>query len=255
VTFNDYTVALSKKYPEWAPLPSYEKKWLELEKGLFENARFIFTVSLNTRNSLIIDYGIEPQKIVQVPYGPTIEDKLDDVIMRDRNSILFVGKDFKRKGGVILLKAFEKVKKEIKDARLIIVGPRKDDLKINQPGVKVIGYLHDKKEVNDLFKRASVFVLPSFCEPFGLVFLEAMAYQLPCIGTTVDAIPEIIEDEKTGFLVSPGDIDTLAEKIIILLRDSELSQKMGKAGNQRLHQKFQWNYLGEKIDNVLKQCL
>ena len=255
VTFNDYTVALSKKYPNWAPPPSQIQKWLDLEKKLYKNTRFIFTTSDNTRNSIIKDYGIEPQKVIHVNYGATLTDIPNFSKTYDKKIILFVGKDFKRKGGFILLKAFEKVKKEIKEARLIIVGPQKDDLKINQPGVQVLGYLPDKKEVNDLFKHASVFVMPSFCEPFGLVFLEAMVYQLPCIGTTVDAIPEIIENEKTGFLVSPGDSDALAEKIIILLRDSELSQKMGHAGYQRLKQKFQWNYLGEKIDNVLKQCL
>lgn len=255
VTFNDYTVALSKKYPPWAPLPSHVQRWLELEKGLYENASFIFTTSNNTRNSFINDYGIKPEKVILVNYGTTLANIPDFSKTNDKKNILFVGKDFKRKGGHVLLEAFKKVRNEIKDAKLTIVGPSNESLKILQPGVYLIGYANDKEVVNQLYKDASVFVMPSYCEPFGLVFLEAMAYKLPCIGTSVDAIPEIIENEKTGFLVPPGDIDSLAEKIIKLLKDSDLSRKMGDAGYKRLNQKFQWDEFGAKIDFYLKKCL
>jgi glycosyltransferase involved in cell wall biosynthesis len=237
------------------PPPSQTQRWLELEKGLYEHAHFIFTTSNNTWNSLINDYGIEPQKVIRVNYGAPLAYDPNFSKTSSNKIILFVGKDFKRKGGYVLLDAFKKVRNIIKEAQLIIVGPSNESLKILQPGVSFIGHVNDKEMVNQLYKDASVFVMPSYCEPFGLVFLEAMAYKLPCIGTAIDAIPEIIEDRKTGFLVPPGDADSLADKLIILLTRNDLLEKMGTEGRKRLDRAFQWDELGEKINYYLRQCL
>lgn len=255
VTFNDYTMALCKKYPDWASPPSQMQDWLTLEKGLYENANFIFASSENTRKSFINDYGIEAEKVVSLRYGVTLDDVLDFPKTYDGKTILFVGKDFKRKGGYVLLEAFKKVREVIDDAKLVIVGADKNASMIKQPGVEMLGYLRDLNVFQDLYKQASVFVMPSLCEPFGLVFLEAMGNKLPCVGTTVDAMSEIIEDSKTGFLVPPGDVNFLADRIITLLNNPELSAEMGMIGFNRLNQKFRWDDLGEQINYYLNKCI
>lgn len=255
VTINDYTMALCKKYPEWASSPSELETWIELEKELYENARFIFAASENTRNSFINDYGIDARKVIKVSYGNTLEATTKFSRDLDNKILLFVGKDFERKGGYTLLESFQKVKQVIKDARLIVLGADKDFLNTRQPGVEILGYIKNINDVKSLYEQASVFVMPSLCEPFGLVFLEAMEYKLPCIGSTVDAIPEIIEEGKTGFLVPPGEATFLAEKIIKLLTDKNLSMQMGMAGYNLLKQKFNWDILGEKMDKCLKECV
>ena len=255
VTFNSYTMALSKKYPKWIP-PSFQiQRWMQLEKELYDNAKFIFATNENVRKSFIDDYNINPEKVIPVRYGVLLDDIPKFSRTYNNKIILFIGKEFERKGGFILLKAFEKVKRVIKDARLIIIGPSRDSLKIEQPGVQVLGLIQDKNKIKEFYKCASIFVMPSFCEPFGLVFLEAMAYKLPCIGTTVDAMPEIIEDGKTGFLITSEDVNALAEKIIVLLEDDDLLQRMGEAGYKRLNHLFQWDELGGKIDFFIKQCI
>jgi glycosyltransferase involved in cell wall biosynthesis len=255
VTVNDYTMALCKKYPEWASPPSELETWLGLEKELYENARFIFAASENTRNSFINDYGIDGRKVIKVSYGNTLEATAEFSRNFDNKIVLFVGKDFERKGGYILLESFQKVKQVIEDARLIILGADKNFLKIRQSGVEVLGYIKNINDVKSLYERASVFVMPSLCEPFGLVFLEAMEYKLPCIGSTVDAIPEIIDDGKTGYLVPIGDATVLADKIITLLTNKNLSMQMGTAGHNLLKQKFSWDVFGEKMDKCLKECV
>lgn len=255
VTFNDYTMALCKKYPDWASHQSQLQDWLAIERKLYENAKFIFTCSENTRNSFINDYGIKAKKIISVRYGVALEDIIDMPKTYDGKTILFVGKDFKRKGGYVLLEAFKKVREEIDDAKLIIVGTDRNASVVKQPGVDMLGYLHDINDLHDLYKQASLFVMPSFCEPFGLVFLEAMKYKLPCIGSTVDAMSEIIEDGGTGFLVPPGDVNLLADRIIKLLNDANLSAEMGNRGFNILKQKFRWDNLGDNIDFYLRKCI
>jgi glycosyltransferase involved in cell wall biosynthesis len=75
-------------------------------------------------------------------------------------------------------------------------------------------------------------------EAFGWVIAEAMAYEKPIIGTIVGGIPEIIENEKSGFLVEPGNPSQIAEKLLRLLRDELLRKQMGEAGCERVKAKF-----------------
>lgn len=255
VTFNDYTMKLCEKYSDWASTPSELQKWIRLEKELYENARFIFTTSENTSNSFINDYGIDRRKIIKVNYGNTLEAPSNHTRNPDSKIILFIGKDFERKGGFVLLKSFQKVKQVTRDATLKIIGADKDTLKIRQSGVEILGYIKNINYLINNYEQASIFVMPSLCEPFGLVFLEAMEFKLPCIGTTIDAMPEIIEDGKTGFLIPPGDVDVLADRIITLLDNKDLSSKMGIEGYYKLKQKFNWDNLGEKIDICLQKCI
>jgi len=80
----------------------------------------------------------------------------------------------------------------------------------------------DLKERNELYGKADIFVMPSIEEALGIVFLEAMANEIPVIGSNVGGIPEIINDQENGFLINPFDIDELSIKTIDLLIDKDL---------------------------------
>jgi len=256
VLFLDYTMKLAGKYPLHLPFNSQKEKWHELEHLLYRNASLIFTSSENTRRSILYDYGIEGGKVIKSGVGLTLDTLPNTKIKNDDGkTLLFVGKDFKRKGGFYLVEAFKKVKTVIPDARLLIVGPRKQQLKIDDSGITVLGKISDRSYIESLFQKASIFVMPSLCEPFGLVFLEAMAHRLPCIGTNLDAMPEIIEDEKTGFLVPPGESEVLVEKIIFLLENSTLIKEMGERGYLRLKEKFSWDNVVQTVDFHLKKLI
>lgn len=258
VLFLDWTRKLSEReWPDWAPVEDNEKReeWFKLEQNTCRNAALIFTVSEYTKRSVINDYGITADKVVVTGYGPTLDSLPNPNFKKeyDGKTILFVGFDFKRKGGYVLLDAFKKVIKIIPDAKLIIVGPI--NLDINLPGVELKGSELNKAKIEDLYQQASVFAMPSLCEPFGLVFLEAMTHKLPCIGTNVDAMPEIIKNDKTGFLVNPHDSVDLAEKIVLLLKNHFLLKKMGEAGYSNLKENFTWDKTTEKIDLNLEKII
>jgi len=209
--------------------------------------------SENTRISLINDYEVPKNKIFILRYGAPFDQVENYEKTFDKKMVLFVGVDFQRKGGDVLLKAFEKVHIEIPDANLLIIGPSKKLYKIEQDGVTFLGPVYDRMVLKEYFKQAHVFTIPSVCEPFGWVFLEAMSYKLPCIGTNVDAMPEIIKDGETGFLVEKNNVGMLTDRLIQILTDKNKALHMGLAGFEYFKTSFKWEKVGESIDDVLHQ--
>jgi len=245
----DFTMKLAEReYPPWTRFlsKSDKKVWEIMENKTFQNANLIFTFSDNTRNSVINDYNINREKVITVYSGVNLK-KLPDIEKNyDKKIILFVGVEFERKGGLTLLRAFKEVKREIPDSKLVIVGstPHTSD-----KGVVIKGYI-SRSELLQLYTNASIFVMPSICDPFPNVFLEAMAYKNPCIGSTASGIPEIIKEGKTGFLVSPNNYKQLADKLILLLEDENLMKEMGEAGRKRVEKYFTWDLV---VDRMTKQ--
>jgi glycosyltransferase involved in cell wall biosynthesis len=89
--------------------------------------------------------------------------------------------------------------------------------------------------------------MPSRFEPFGIAFVEAMSWGLPCIGTTSCAMPEIITDGRTGYVVPPGDGDRLAERMLDLVERPASAAAMGRAGRERFLADFTWDRVAERM--------
>jgi len=100
-----------------------------------------------------------------------------------------------------------------------------------------------------------IFVLPSLSEGLGIALLEAMALEKPLIGTRVGGIPEIIENEKNGYLVSPGKPEELAEKIFLLATEPERRTQMGKEGGRILHNKFTLEKMIRETESIYLNIL
>jgi glycosyltransferase involved in cell wall biosynthesis len=102
-------------------------------------------------------------------------------------------------------------------------------------------------EISRHFIEADIFLSTTVYEPFGIVFVEAMAAGLPIVATKVGGIPEIVPDGKAGFLIDPNDIDDMAEKLQILIKNPVLRQKFGQFGIKKA-QEFD---LKRNIDNFI----
>ena len=147
--------------------------------------------------------------------------------------ILFAGWVEKEKGIFDLISAFSEVQKTFINCRLIIAGKGRID-----DGKKLAKKLHSTDKIiftgwlqkNDMHKMlysADIFCLPSYCEGVPMSILEAMALGLPVITTPVGGIPDIVENGKTGLFFQPGNIKQLEEKLLMLLKNPSVSQKVG----------------------------
>jgi glycosyltransferase involved in cell wall biosynthesis len=113
--------------------------------------------------------------------------------------------------------------------------------------VQLLGHVPWQK-LADLYRRAGVFVMPSYYETFGISVIEAMAFGLPVVAANVGGLPEVVEDGVTGILVPPKDSDSLAEALVRLLRDPDLCTRMGRAGRERVRSEF-------TVDRIVSQTL
>jgi glycosyltransferase involved in cell wall biosynthesis len=249
----DHTRALAEASPAYpaaglAAPPRYGPSWFARERACYQGAAAIATFSENVARSLVRDYGIAGQRVEIVGAGANAQAERG-VRADDGETILFVGREFARKGGTFLLDAFELVRRRRPSARLLIAGPS-EPLALPAGAEQLGPVLYEGLE--QLFARATVFTLPTLWEPFGIAFLDAMACGVPCVGTAIEAVPEIVEDGKTGLLVPPGDPAALAEALLALLGDPARARAMGAAGRARVQGRFLWSHVGARLDGLLQ---
>jgi phosphatidylinositol alpha-1,6-mannosyltransferase len=182
---------------------------------------------------------------------------------RTRPTVLVVGRvssTERYKGHEELIRAWPTVEAMVPGARLVIAGDG-DDLdrlralaaSVSRAAIEFTGFL-SRSELARHYEEATLFALPSRGEGFGLVYLEAMAAGLPCIGSVHDAASEVIIDGETGVLVDPGNVEGMGQTIASLLSHPRLAQEMGEAGRARLHGTFSYEQFRERMSQLLSRA-
>jgi len=152
------------------------------------------------------------------------------------------------KGHDELIECWPLVAARVPGARLVVAGGGDDldrlktkarDLGLSA-SVQFTGFIA-RDALLSLYRRAAVFAMPSRGEGFGLVYLEAMAHGVPCIGSLSDAATEVISDGETGFLVEQSDRGALADRLVLLLSDSVRRSSMGAAARRAVTNRFNYD--------------
>jgi len=248
----DNTVELSRRYwPEWVPVEGRSLERLyDWERRLYRDALHIFTLGGPAARSAVDFYEV-PQERVTVVGGGASFDNLPDRPNGSREpTVLYVGSDWRRKGGDVLIDAFRRVRSEHPEARLQIVGTEEPSA---EEGVEVLGFVRDRSRLADLYARASVFCLPSRFEPYGLVAVEAMAHELPCV-VTPGALAEVVLDGETGIVVPPEDPVALAGALARLLEDPPYARRLGVNGRARVEGQLTWDAVVERMTPALERA-
>jgi len=251
--YTDHTHLENLNYAAFDPTQLAAPAWNALEKTVYAHATKIFTRSSNISRSLREQYDCPADKIAQVYMGSNVQvvqAPLENDNYGNQN-ILFVGGDWERKGGPDLVAAFEKVLQTFPGAQLTIVGCRPD---VKTPNVKIVGPV-PVDATHPYFLQASVFCLPTKLEPFGAVFVEALAYRLPIVATAIGAIPDFVLPGENGILVQPGEIAELAAALSQLLGNPKQCQDYGEQSYQLAQKKYNWETVGQRIRAELEPIL
>jgi D-inositol-3-phosphate glycosyltransferase len=205
-------------------------------------------------------YGAQRSRLALVPCGVDIRtfrpvdhrEARDELGLPEGQTVAYVGRLVPRKGVDTLVEAFALLSRHL-DARLVIVG--------GEPGAEgsaevarlsaLARKLKVKKRVTftgsrpqqDLYRyygAADAAVTVPHYEPFGMTPLEAMACGVPVVGSRVGGIKTSVVDGETGYLVPPKDPKTLADRLLRLLSDGTLRDRMGHAGRRRVEEHYTW---------------
>lgn len=218
-----------------------------LQQAAWARAAAVTAPSRHYADEIAVDAGWSDDRISVIPnpVSPVMVEEARDSADDDgrAGSVLFVGRLQRVKGILPLLQSVPSVMRHAPDTRYIIAGARHvsvddDALGAAMAGgdasshVRIVGHV-PWRQLPALYREASIYVMPSYYETFGLSVVEAMAFGLPVIASRAGALPELVEDGVTGLLVPPGDAEALADATVKLLADSRLRRRLGRAGRER----------------------
>lgn len=269
--YADTTTALATRPVKGRP-PTFSNElsaWRQRENLAYHHAAHIFTRSGLARRSLTADYGIQPKKITRVGAGvnlpglPELQERAaaekaggeKSAVDSSAVTILFIGRDFYRKGGDLLLEAFARVRERAPQAKLVMMTGGPVPAELPRAGVEMLKPTWDREKIDALYRRADIFVLPSRQEAWGDVLLEAMAYGLPCIGVRGDAMEEIIVDSVTGRVIPANSVISLTESLVDMIRHPEMRQEFGRAGRERVADSFTWESVVAQMVQVMQKAI
>lgn len=229
------------------------KAFAFLLKITFRKAHTILTLSQSIKKELILDYGVDPEKILVYKYkmpemfNPAVPKNLKLVLNSKGPIVLTVCRTGPEKGLEYLVEASRIIAEKVPNVKVIIKGGsgahyngqartcyevrlrkliNEYDLHRN---VEILEY-SPHSEIPKYMSAADVFVLPSLSEGLGMVILEALATGIPVVASRVGGIPDVLIDEYNGLLVEPRDTEGLAEAIVRILSDDKLRKRLIEGG-------------------------
>jgi glycosyltransferase involved in cell wall biosynthesis len=206
----------------------------DFQRQVYTESTGVFTMGKYVRDSLVSDYGVQPERAVAVGAGPNIVLGQRSRVVGSQQ-ILYVGSNWARKGGPTLLEAFRRVRHKHPGATLNLIGPSPV---IKEAGVNAIGRV-PFDQLHRYYTQTRFLALPTTLEAFGNTFVEALHFGVPIVATRIGAIPEMVHDGINGYTVQPGNVEALANALDRLLESDELAARFGEA-SYRLAPNFTW---------------
>jgi glycosyltransferase involved in cell wall biosynthesis len=250
--FSDMTIPQAYRAGHFAVARLSSRQYEEsvgVQRRVLHGCVHVFTLSDWARQSMIADFQLDPSRVTVLYTGTTLSIAMEAHVPKRPNQILFVGIDWKRKGGPLLVEGFRKLRERLPDAELVIVGCSP---KIDCPGVRVEGYLHPgdpdaQRRLGRLYQESACFALLSGFEPLGHVIVEAFTVGLPVIVHDAGPQGEIVLDGQTGVLLHDREPRTIADGLYRLLSNPASSQAMGQRAKELVDAKLNWGYIVSKF--------
>jgi len=232
-----------------------------MQKRVSRTLPRIITVSKSAKKDIGRDFNIPANKFSIVPNGINTDlfYPIDDIERKKNRIIVTNSADTPLKGLFFLFQAVAELN-EFQDVNVTVVGePKKDGDLVKLIRRLGIGHcIHFTGRIGNgefvrQYARATVAVVPSVYEGFGLPVGEAMACGVPVISTTGGALPEVVGD--AGVLVKPADSRALAGAIRDLLNNPMRAKELGLAGYRRVHKHFTWKKAAEKTVSAYREVI
>jgi len=211
--------------PEWR---GTERIKQVIYREVFARAHGFVAWSNWAKQSFVEDYGCREEDVAVIPPGIDVEQFSVSERNHELPRLLFVGGDFVRKGGDLLLKVF---RQRLRGKAELLLVTR--DQTSDEPGVRTYrNVTPNSPTLLGLYRDADIFVLPTRADCHSLVCMEALACGLPCVSTHVGGIPDILDEGKTGHLLRVDDGAGLGDVLEALVADPARRREMGRRGRE-----------------------
>jgi len=246
--------ALGRYYGHATNGPRVERVKWRLNRTCFARADRLVAWSQWAKSGLVDRYEVPPDKVVVIPPGVDCDQWAARERSRDRDDaapvrILFVGGDFARKGGPVLIDALRRLRAGGSDVELDVVT---HDPVPTEPGITVhYGLGPNSPALIDLYWNADIFCLPTLADSLALVLAEAGMAGLPLVSTDVGAIGELVRPDETGLLVPPGDDVALTAALERLVSDPALRRSLGATAQRVVRDEFNAATNASRLVDVL----
>jgi glycosyltransferase involved in cell wall biosynthesis len=241
------------------------RRWhsfLNMQKKVVKQLRNIVTVSDCSRQDIARDFGLQPSGISLVHNGIDTEvfKPMPEVARNPMRLMATCSADAPLKGLRYLLRAYARLLERYPDLELLLVSKPNPGGKTERL-VKKLGIADKVKFVNGIsteqmvryYAQASIAVVPSVYEGFGLPAGEAMACGVPVVSTDGGALPEVVGD--AGVIVPVKNVDAMVDAIDTLLQDPQARAELGARGQQRIDELFCWHVCAQQMTEYYRQVL
>jgi len=229
---------------------------------LYQLADAVITLT-NSEKKILIKLGVKEDKIHTTGVGPILAANADPEDFKQRYQInepmvLFLGQHYPYKGYQQLLQAASQIWQKIPETKFVFVGPsvgNSEQIYAQYQDHRIIrlGSV-DLQTKTDALAACTLLCVPSTQESFGGVYTEAWSFAKPVIGCDIPAVAEVISQGVDGFLV-PQESQSIAETICQVLLDNNLAASLGIAGQRKVEEKFTWQRLAEKTEQIYRDLL
>jgi glycosyltransferase involved in cell wall biosynthesis len=260
------TILLGVNKPRLFTLHSFENTFRyyqtnRMARGMLSKSADLFHVFSHGQKTKLQSLGVKNEEIRVVPNGVDVREFKPATrrVSREAIRIVSLGRIERGKGLINLLESIRLLKTtraarngiEVQIAGSVWDSQYYDELlaykrKMELDEVSFTGPV-DRATSKVLLRQADIFVLPSLRETFSIVNLEAMASGLPVVASAVGAMPEVVVDGETGFLVPPNDSETIAERVSLLVNDDKLRRRMGRKARKRAEDYYSMDAVAKKI--------
>lgn len=229
---------------------------------LYQLADAVITLT-NSEKQILIKLGVKEDKIHLTGHGPILATNADPEDFKQRYQInepmvLFLGQHYPYKGYQQLLQAASQIWQKIPETKFVFVGPSVGNseqiyAQYQDPRIIRLGSV-DLQTKTDALAACTLLCVPSTQESFGGVYTEAWSFAKPVIGCDIPAVAEVISQGVDGFLV-PQESQSIAETICQVLLANNLAASLGIAGQRKVEEKFTWQRLAEKTEQIYRDLL
>lgn len=245
------------------PDEKQDKSLIHLEKTLLEKSSKVIYSSEWAKKKAVDFYDINPDKINIIEFGANIPFNVNystDINM-EKCKLVFIGKNWERKGGEKMLQIYKILKKDKFPCSLTIIGTTTKEVLDDNDDLEIIPFLDKTNpeqldKLNTVLAESHFLVLPTRFDAFGIVFCEASAHALPSISADVGGVSQVIKEGKNGFLLpDSATAEDYAEKIKSIFMDEKSYMKLRASSRYEFETRLNWNIWGEKMNKILNDVL